>query len=110
MDKVVPLNNIVTVIPKEDLEVPELTIAIEEPKGYCGHENVRVYPFYRRVNCRECQAVIDPFDWIMKLGQEERNLHSNLYWLKREIKNLQEDKKRLQKDITNLKAQKRKLL
>lgn len=107
---VIPLNNIVHVVPKEDLQLPEMAVVIEEQRGpYCPHEQIKVWPFYRVVECLKCKQRLDPFDYLLRLGQEERNLQSNIYWLRREVKQLNEEKEQLKKQVTMLKSQRRKL-
>jgi hypothetical protein len=109
--KIVPLDNIIRVIPKEELELPEMAVVIEEKPGpYCPHEQVKAFPFYRTLQCVRCGKTLEPFDYIMHLGSKERNLQTNLRILHYEVKHRQEEKAKLEKEISYLKQQKKKLL
>lgn len=108
---VIALDNIIRVIPKEELELPEMAIVIEEKPGpYCPHEQVKAFPFYRILQCVRCGKQLEPFDYILHLGNKERNLQSNLRILHYEVKHKKEEKEKLENEIKKLKAEKRKLL
>lgn len=85
------------------------SLPIKEPLRYCSHRRVQVDEHQRELTCQECEAVLDPFEFILSVAREER-MH---FWNKKEvqdsIKQLSEERERLQKDVNNLKSQKKRL-
>jgi hypothetical protein len=78
-------------------------------KRYCPHDVVMVDQEERMVRCEQCNSVIEPFDYVVSLANNEGKHWWNLKELERQIKLLTETKGRLEKDVINLKSQKRRL-
>lgn len=109
-DKIVSFDKIVKVIEREETDMPEPSLnVIEEHRKYCAHEHVNLFVHHRILVCRDCDATIDPYDFVFKLAREGNNHISTIKWLRYELKNIQKQKEELEKDIRNLKAQKRRV-
>lgn len=107
---VIKLDKIVNVIPKDDEEIPEPHILVNhegENKKFCPHDHINIYQYHRKIFCKDCGAALDPFDFLVRVGNNEDSQFSNRIWLKYQIRSLEEDKERLFKDIVNLKNAKR---
>lgn len=112
-EKVVPIGinfkKEVVVMPADDYEMPELKIVLSEKENYCSHEQVQVWQYHRVVKCSNCGANLDPFDFILSCGKQERYALSSLQYIRWEIKQSYAERDKLRKEVINLKAQKRRL-
>lgn len=111
MAKTINLDKVVHIIPPDEYELPEpqLTLEPDPVKRYCPHAHVRIYQHYRVIKCADCQATLDPFDFLVQKGQQEQCAFSNIKMLHWEKKRKEEEIENLKKEISKLKAQKRKL-
>lgn len=50
---------------------PETALPLEpEYDGFCAHRKARINAGMRRLTCRECDAALDPFDFLVKLSTD----------------------------------------
>ncbi|EMB3200944.1 hypothetical protein U8296_004551 [Salmonella enterica] len=71
---------------KEDLR-DELAMRREEGgKIYCHHDSVWVNEKERTLRCRRCDALVDPFNYILHLCDTENRYVENVKYLRREEK------------------------
>ncbi|EAN7518022.1 hypothetical protein F1H35_23990 [Salmonella enterica] len=71
---------------KEDLR-DELAMRREEGgKIYCHHDSVWVDEKERTLRCRRCDALVDPFNYILHLCDTENRYVENVKYLRREEK------------------------
>jgi hypothetical protein len=75
----------------------------------CLHKYVEVDIDEHELRCTQCDARIDPFEFVLSLAHEERNQIWTLKELKKQVEIFKKEKDQLQKDVANLKAQKRRL-
>jgi hypothetical protein len=111
MATVIKIRPDVEVMPKEDYESPELKAVIvkEDHSKFCPHEHIRIFEHHRLVQCSDCGASLDPFDYILSVGRQEGNKLSEMTWLKYQIKNLTEERDVIKKEISKLRSQAKKL-
>lgn len=97
----------VVVMPKEDFEMPELKIVLPKEKNrpYCLHDQIRIYEYYRIVECNRCGERLDAFDYLLSVGKKENNKLSELTWLNYEIKHKKEDIERMKNQLSKLRSE-----
>lgn len=85
---------------------------LPKKKGHgCGCRCSRVFvvEHTRMLECRECSAVIDPFDFLFKEAQRQSSIHSGLKQKLDESDRLREEIAELKRVKRNLQAQKNRL-
>lgn len=110
-ENVIQFDKIVKIIEREETDLPEPTMNVinsDSGKPYCPHAEINLFIHQRQVQCRKCQKVINPIDFIFTLAREESNHISQIRWLRYELKSIEKTKVDLERQITNLKSQKRK--
>jgi hypothetical protein len=109
MPKKTPVINIkpadIEVMNPDDFEAPELFIVVDEPTGqkFCAHEQIRIFPHHRLIHCRDCQAVLDPFDYMLKAGRLSHNFLSHMKYLKIQMDRMVKEEEQLRKLYNSLK-------
>mgnify|MGYP006899085829 CR=1 FL=1 len=63
-----------------------LVILREGQKVMCLHSSVWVNEKDRTLRCRKCETLIEPFDFLMTLGDQESRYMENVKYLRREEK------------------------
>lgn len=112
-ENVIQFDKIVKVIERHETDMPEPTMEVisswdEGHKQYCPHEQVLLFLHHRLLKCKKCNQVLDPFEFIKKLANEESNHIGQIKYLRHELKWKEKEKADLERQITNLKSQKRK--
>lgn len=94
-------------MPPHDYEPPELKIVIAPDPNmkFCPHDQIKIYPHHRLIQCSDCGITLDPFDFLLQVGQKEGNQLSNLRYLNHQVKQLQEEETKLKASISKLKRQ-----
>ena len=96
---------------KEEGNGMKPTLLIKGSKRrYCTHPYIDIDLDEREVRCQDCNAVLEPFEWILSLAYQERNQISALRELRKSVEELQQQKEQLQKEVNDLKAKKRNLI
>lgn len=100
----------VVVMPKDDFEMPELKIVLakEEFRPFCPHDQIRIFEYYRIVECYNCGERLDAFDYLLSVGKKENNKLSELRWLSYQVKHKNEEIEKLKKETAKLNSIKRK--
>ncbi len=70
---------------KDDLQ-DGLVIQREARKVHCFHDKVWINEKDRTLRCRRCETLIDPFDFLMKLCDQESGYMQSVKSLRREEK------------------------
>lgn len=98
-------------MPPENYEPPELKIIIKPDanKKYCPHDQIKIFPHPRLIQCSNCGTTLDPFDHLLSVGLKEGNQLSNITYLSNRVKQLSEDVERLKKEILRLRKERKKL-
>lgn len=94
-------------MPPENYEPPELKIIVaqDSPLGYCPHDQIKIYPHHRVIQCSRCHANLDPFEHLLVVGRKEGNQLSNISHLTYQVKALQEEAEKLKKEIAKLRKE-----
>lgn len=113
MENKTPIVNIkpdVVYMPPENFEAPGLKIVIAPDPiiKFCPHDQIKIFPHHRLIQCNNCGITLDPFDYLLDVGKKEGNQLSNIVYLNHRAKQLTEEVDRLQKEIKYLKKQKSK--
>lgn len=53
-------------------------------RPFCRHSAIQVNEKERAVRCRNCGAVVDPFEWMLSVAKQETQLADNVKALRRE--------------------------
>ena len=113
MDKtpIIKLKPDVEYMSPENYEPPELKIIVteKEPIKFCPHDQIKIHPHHRVIHCSNCNATLDPFDHLLRVGLMEGNTLTNITWLKHQVKRLQEEEEKLKKSIAQLRKELKKL-
>lgn len=75
--------------------------------AHCRCLGVWVDEQTRFLECKNCGASVDPFDYVLLWAKKEESLTFELSSLKKEVHTLQKTKELLKSEVVNLKAQKR---
>lgn len=93
-----------------DIKIREKFLPIvKKEHGYCDHKYTEVDPDERTLNCTKCGAYIDPFNYVLGLAYEERNIHQWIEILTKERSDLFDEKEKLKREVSYLRSQKKKL-
>jgi hypothetical protein len=100
-----------------DLEFkPRLVVSNRTPiSDLCRHPAINVDERERTIRCRQCESLVDPFDWILgqvrsacrdlgwikHLKTERGQLHAELADIKRQVKNAKAALRRARKKETD---------
>lgn len=79
-------------------------------KGYCCHSHVTVCEKTRMLECQNCGAIIDPFDFMWEWACKDRNLQYVRKELKKDIERLSTQLKELKRQERNTKARIRRVV
>ncbi|MED0056229.1 ead/Ea22-like family protein [Escherichia marmotae] len=91
------LSNIVLFPVKEDDPRNQVNFLYEpSERPYCHHASVRVDEKERQVRCKNCGAVVEPFDWMLSVAKRETRLADDVRLLRQEE---QERRKNIEKLI-----------
>jgi len=95
-------------MPPENYEPPglKLIIANDKPDNkFCPHEQIKIYPHHRIIQCSSCGATLDPFEHLLAAAKQEGNQLTHLNYLRHQVKRLQEDEEKLKKTIAKLRKE-----
>lgn len=115
MDKPTPIVKIkadVEYMPPENFEPPELKLIVTDDAPshqFCPHDQIKIYPHHRLIQCSNCKATLDPFDHLLMVGRKEGNQLSNITYLTYRLKALNEDIEKLKKQIQKLRKERNSL-
>jgi len=77
----------VVAFPTKNTDLQEgLVIQREGTKGLCLHDKVWVNEKDRTLRCRRCESLIEPFDFLMTLCDQESRYMESVKYLRREEK------------------------
>jgi hypothetical protein len=113
MDPQAPIIKIrpdVEYMPPENYEPPELKaiVAKDDPGiGFCPHEQIKIFPHHRVIQCSNCNATLDPFEHLLSVARKEGNQLSNITYLQHRVKHYSEEIEKLKKEILKLRKEKR---
>jgi hypothetical protein len=90
-------------MPPEDYELPELKVIIAKdgPIEYCPHDQIKIYPHHRVIQCSHCGKSLDPFEYLLAVGKEENNQLTHVRYLKIQAKQYTEEVERLRLEVKN---------
>lgn len=92
------------------IEFDSIKLPVDSKKvKSCSHPQILLDPGYRVIQCKKCNQVIDPFDYLMEWANGDRNLNYIRKKIKSEIKQLSGKLKNLKKEERNIKARIRKV-
>lgn len=102
---IIPIKPDVQYMPPENYEPPELKIVVapDPVTKFCSHDQIKIFPHHRLIQCSNCGITLDPFDYLLAVGKKEGNQLSNITYLKHQVKRLQDEEARLKKSIIYLK-------
>lgn len=108
MKKQTPVHKIrpdVEYMPPEDYELPapKLVVTHDGPITYCPHEQIKIYPYHRIIQCSACSATLDPFEYLLAVGKQENSHLSHLRYLQIQSKQYTEEVEKLRKEVNKLK-------
>lgn len=78
------LLNVVAFPVREGMEKSDLQFLPEGEKVLCVHPGVFVNEFERQIRCRCCDAVLDPFGYLLSLAKREVRLADTVTHLRQE--------------------------
>lgn len=106
---IIPIRPEVTYKPPENYDPPELKIVVKKEKTkFCPHDYIEIFQYHRVIMCADCGETLDPFSYLLMVGQKEGNTLSHLKILRLQVKRLQDEHDRLKHEISKLKMSKRK--
>jgi hypothetical protein len=100
MDGQKEIDNKTKVIKFDTIKLP----VISKKSTPCNHPQILLDPGYRVVECKKCNQIIDPFDYLMEWANGDRHLNETRKRIKREIRKINENLKLLRKEERNIKA------
>jgi len=80
----IELGKVVAFPTKKDDLLDGLVIQREGRKLLCMHDKVSVNEKDRTLRCRRCEALIEPFDFVMTLCDQESRYMESVKYLRRE--------------------------
>lgn len=80
------LNNVVLFPCKTDEPREQVDFLHERSKHLCLHSRLTVDEAERQVRCRDCNVVIDPFDWMNAIAKRQTQMADNVKTLRMEEK------------------------
>jgi hypothetical protein len=86
-----------------------LELVIENHSYACRHMKVMINCETRSVWCRDCKAVMDPFDALLKMSKDSSNFTQGLDWKKRAHAKIEEEEAHLRAIVSKLKSELKKL-
>lgn len=93
---------------KEDLR-DEMALRMEEGKKFhCRHDAVWVNEKERTLRCRKCEALIEPFNYLLSLCETESRYIESVKYLRREEQQRRQNIEKLIQIEKNAKARIRK--
>ncbi len=110
-NKIIKINDSVpdvVLMPAEDFKMPELKIVVADDKEhvkYCRHDQVKIWKYHRTVQCANCGASVDPFEWLLNIANFQAGQVSQLKWLHNEVKWKTEEIESLDRKIRERKKQ-----
>ncbi|ENC8478485.1 hypothetical protein ABK514_000708 [Escherichia coli] len=100
----IELGKVVT-FPTKNNDLQEwLVIQREGQKVMCLHSTVWVNEKDRTLRCRKCETLIEPFDFLMTLCDQESRYMENVKYLRREEKQRRQNIEKLIQIEKNAKA------
>lgn len=87
-------------------EIPACPIEVKSssPVFHCSHGQLEIDVYERTVRCSQCGAMLDPFDYLAKQGQELKFMWGRYREVKKRIHELNESVDRLAREEKRLKA------
>ena len=82
----------------------KLCLTPKPREGCCNHSRVRVCQKTRMLKCQQCNAVIDPFDFMWEWANRDRRLEMDIKFLMKSIEKLRVELKELKRQERNIKA------
>jgi len=73
----------------------------------CFHRRAELDETNRTLECAECGAILDPFQFCLTMALEERSVQMNVTRLKNELKKLSEEYETLSKTVKYLRRKSR---
>lgn len=99
------LNNVVSFPErKEGLKDSQVIGREAAFKPFCTHDAVLVNDKERTLRCRRCEALLDPFDYVVSLCDTESRYIENVKYLRREEKQRRQNIEKLIQIERNAKA------
>lgn len=74
-------------------------------KSSCRHKRFFIDPETRDVNCKACEAIVDPFDALSTIARDWDNAYHWLEQARGERRHLLDDIDKLKRERKNLRAQ-----
>lgn len=91
-------------------EIPEQTITLEKrPFNFCQHAKISLESHQRLVNCVQCGAVLDPFEYLETNAVVLQRAWSDHASVKRTLTDMKDRVAALKKEEQRLKASVRRL-
>lgn len=97
-------DNIIQLTPKEKREFKQ-RFKTQKAK-YCKHHVILVDEKTRMLECEDCGAMIEPFDYMLRLAQQEENIFSERTMLKYEVQELRKERDTLKAAVQTLRRAK----
>lgn len=102
---------------EEDIKIiqfkPERSFTRKRPddvkQRLCTHKNILVDEENRMINCQECNIVLDPFDYLLKVCYQDESAFNNHTQLLIEVEKLKKKYNNLTKEIQRLNTIKKQL-
>lgn len=73
--------------------------------SYCAHWRVAVDWHRRLLECKDCGAAVEPYDWLLKAATHEESVLATVRKLREEKAQLSEEIGRQKAELLSLKAQ-----
>ena len=70
---------------------------------HCFHRRAELDEQTRTLECAECGAILDPFQFVLVMALEERSVQMNVARLKKELAELSKEYDSLKKQVTYMK-------
>lgn len=82
---------------------------VKQKNQHCYHDQCIIDVDQRTVCCAQCEALLDPFEYLLQAGRKEHAAFLQKDWINKERNRLSEEADKLKKEISYLKSQKKKL-
>lgn len=83
-------------------ELPECPVTVEEKRGFCRHDRIRLVEHDRNVVCADCGAAIDAFTYLLHGAYAIRSAWQNHRMVEHKIEELQKTVGALEKEKRRL--------
>ena len=86
-----------------------LPVVVREKGTHCSHPAILLDPGHRVVECKKCEEIIDPFDYLVEWANGDRQLNSMRKRIRAKIKRGSKILEDLKRQEYNIKARIRRL-